>query len=297
MANLPTRCGSIAIVGRPNVGKSTFLNTLLGQKISITSRKPQTTRHQILGIKTQGATQAIFMDTPGLHSRKTRALNQYMNRVANNAIMSVDLVVFLIDARGWHAEDKKIAKLLRGTKNIVIVVLNKIDKIENREQLLPLIEFISETLDAQEIIPMNALESTSVAIVEKIITRYLPVADWIFPEDQITDRSTRFIAAELIREQYVKRLGEELPYRLSVEVEHFESSPVLVQIGAIVWVEKQSHKGIAVGKNGRTIKSVGIAARHELETMLEGAVNLKLWVKVKKGWSDDTRALLELGYD
>ena len=292
-----TRCGFVAIVGRPNVGKSTLLNTILKQKLSITSRKPQTTRHRIVGIKTQGLIQAVYVDTPGLHPSQKRALNRYMNQAASTAIAEVDVIVFVCDARGWTEQDERVAKQIGKVGIKPIVVVNKEDRLPSKEAVLPLLQQINDTLEVCAVVPTCALREASVARLEAVVGAELPLGEWIYSEEQITDRSTRFVAAEFIREQFIERLGEEVPYRLSVEIEYFEATAKCMNVGAIVWVERDSQKAIVIGKGGRLMKSVGVAARAAIEQLIDGPVNLKLYAKVKQGWSDDERHLLELGYD
>ena len=291
------RCGYIAIVGRPNVGKSTLLNAILGQKLSITSRKPQTTRHQILGIKTTATEQNIYVDTPGLHRDRHRALNRYMNQAAIGAIEAVDVVILVVDARTWTEEDDTVLRVVNRTKAACIVALNKLDQLERRSDLLALLKQTAERAEFEHIIPISALKGDNLVELERAAAALLPVASALFPDDQLTDRSTRFVAAEIVREKFIEHLGQELPYQLSVEIEYFEEGEREVNIGAVVWVERKGQKGIIIGKQGRTMKSVGIEARSDLQTLLDTKVNLKLWAKVKEGWSNDDRALTILGYD
>ena len=291
------RCGYIAIVGRPNVGKSTLLNAVLGQKLSITSRKPQTTRHRILGIKTSTTAQCVYVDTPGLHGNTSRALNRYMNKAVISAIEDVDVVIFVIDARTWTVEDEAVLNVIKRGDARCIIALNKLDQLKHHTELLPVIEQSAKRADFAQITPISALKGDNLAQLERAAEGLLPVAEAMFPEDQITDRSTRFVAAEIVREKFIEHLGQELPYRLSVAIEYFEESARETNIGAIVWVERKGQKGIVIGKQGRIMKSVGIDARTDLEKMLDTKVNLKLWAKVKEGWSNDERTLLSLGYD
>lgn len=291
------RCGYIAIVGRPNVGKSTLLNAILGQKLSITSRKPQTTRHQILGIKTTATEQNIYVDTPGLHSDRQRALNRYMNQAAIGAIEDVDVVILVVDARTWTEEDDAVLRVVNRTKAACIVALNKLDRLKQRSDLLPLLQQTAERAEFEHIIPISGLKGDNLVELERAAAALLPVANALFPEDQLTDRSTRFVAAEIVREKFIEHLGQELPYQLSVEIEYFEEGEREVNIGAVVWVERKGQKGIIIGKQGRTMRSVGTEARSDLQTLLDTKVNLKLWAKVKEGWSNDDRSLTMLGYD
>ena len=290
------RCGYIALVGRPNVGKSTLLNRILGQKISITSRRPQTTRHRVLGIKSQPAAQLIYVDTPGIHDFSGRAMNRHMNRTASSVLQDVDVVVFLVDGLHWTADDDLVLKKLGQLKSPVILAVNKIDLLGNREELLPRLQALSEKHRFLHIIPISAGKGDNVEELEAAIERLLPQAPPLFPEDQVTDRSVRFLAAELVREKLFRKLGKELPYGLTVEIEQFKSDTNITHIHALIWVERKSQKYIVIGKQGRMLKEVGIEARRDIEALIDGKVNLKLWVKVKEGWADDERALHSLGY-
>ncbi len=290
------RRGFIALVGRPNVGKSTLLNRLLGQKLSITTRKPHTTRHRILGIKTNPQAQLIFIDTPGIHDGHKRAINRYMNRAAVGGITEADVITFLIDARGWTDADEVVLRQLKDIDTPVIVAINKIDRLRDRKQLLPLLQRLSETVNFVEAMPVSARQGDGVERLEELLTQRLPPGEAIFPEDQVTDRNLRFLAAEFIREQLIVRLGDELPYRLGVEIQHFEETARLATIDAVIWVESKGHKVIVIGQKGELLKRVGRAARQEMESMFEIKVMLKLWVKVRSGWSDDDQALQQLGY-
>ena len=291
------RCGYIAIVGRPNVGKSTLLNRILGQKLSITSRKPQTTRHQILGIKTTPDYQAIFVDTPGLHRQQRGALNRYMNQTASSVIQDVDVVLWLVDVVRWTAEDDRVLKLVQKAPAEYIVALNKIDRLQRRDDLLPLLTATQDKVPDAELVPVCARNGDNVDHLVQTVVERLPVAPAQFPDDQLTDRSSRFVASEFIREQLVTRLGEEVPYRLSVEIEYFAEHERHIDIGAIIWVERDSQKGIVVGKQGRVMKAVGSEARQALSELFDMPVNVRLWTKVKPGWSNDQNALKSLGYD
>ena len=290
------RCGYIALVGRPNVGKSTLLNRILGQKISITSRRPQTTRHRVLGIKSQPAAQLIYVDTPGIHDFSGRAMNRHMNRTASSVLQDVDVVVFLVDGLHWTADDDLVLKKLDQVTSPVILAVNKIDLLGNREELLPRLQALSEKYRFLHIIPISAGKGDNVEELEAAIERLLPQAPPLFPEDQVTDRSVRFLAAELVREKLFRKLGKELPYGLTVEIEQFKSDTNITHIHALIWVERKSQKYIVIGKQGRMLKEVGIEARRDIEVLIDGKVNLKLWVKVKEGWADDERALHSLGY-
>ncbi len=291
------RCGYVAIVGRPNVGKSTLLNHLLGQKISITSRKPQTTRNNVLGIKTEDDVQIIFVDTPGVHLNHAKAINRYMNRAASTAIKDVDLVVFLVDRCTWSDEDEMVAKQLRNLKCPILLAVNKVDKLEDKEELLPHLKLLAEQLEVEEIVPISALRGHNLERLESLIIERLPEAAHFFPEDQITDRSSRFMAAEIVREKITRQLGDELPYQMAVEIEEFGYEGNVLHISALVLVERSGQKKILIGDKGARIKLIGQEARIDMENMFESKVMLNLWVKVKSGWSDDERALRSLGYD
>lgn len=291
-----TRRGYIALVGRPNVGKSTLLNRLIGQKLCITSRKPQTTRHRVLGIHTTESEQYIYVDTPGMHIDTKHAMNRYLNRAANQAINDVDAIVFIVEAGGWQEGDDVVLQRLQNTRCPVVLVVNKVDKLDAKEMLLPLIQDLAAKTNISNIIPVSARNGDNVEQLEKQLSTYLAEGEFFFPEDQITDRSMRFVAAELIREKLIRRLGEELPYALTVEIEEYEQSAGLLNVGAVIWVERAGQKGIVIGKGGSMLKEIGRQSRIDLEQMLETKVFVRLWVKVKEGWSDDERALRSLGY-
>jgi len=297
MNEVTRRCGYVAIVGRPNVGKSTLLNHVLGQKISITSRKPQTTRHNMLGIKTEAHYQIIFVDTPGLHLGQDKAINRYMNRSASTAIRDVDVVIFVVDRCAWTDEDEAVARRLEHSPCPVLIALNKVDQIDDKTDLLPQIESLAERVNASEIIPISALRGNNLDALEEEIVKRLPEAEHFFPEDQITDRSSRFIAAEMVREKITRQLGDELPYQMNVEIEEFSQQGNILHISALILVERDGQKRILIGNKGDRIKQIGSEARLDMEAMFDCKVMLRLWVKVKSGWSDDERALRSLGYD
>ncbi len=290
------RCGYIALVGRPNVGKSTLLNRILGQKISITSRRPQTTRHRVLGIKTLPHAQLIYVDTPGIHDFNGRAMNRHMNRTASSVLSDVDVVVFLVDGLHWTADDELVLKKLAHISCPVILAVNKIDVLDKREALLPGLQPLAEKFPFTEIIPISARKGDNVAALETCIEALLPEAQPLYPEDQVTDRSVRFLAAELVREKLFRKLGRELPYGLTVQIEQYRNEPGITHIHALIWVERGSQKNIVIGKGGRVLKEVGREARLDIEELIGNKVNLKLWVKIKEGWADDERALQSLGY-
>jgi len=290
------KTGYVALIGRPNVGKSTLLNRLLGQKLSIVSRKPQTTRHRILGIKTTDAYQAIYVDTPGIHQGESRALNRYLNKAAATALVGVDVVVWLIDGKGFRRDDALVFEKLRTVKAPVILAINKIDKVRDKKTLLPLIAEARQRHPFAEIVPISALAGDNVEALEQAIVERLPEGPPIYPEDQITDKPERFFAAEIIREKLLYYLGDEIPHRLTVEIDQFREEERLTAIYAVIWVERESQKPIVIGRKGELLKKVGQQARLELEDFLGRKVYLNLWVKVKKGWSDDERLLKQLGY-
>lgn len=292
----PLRAGYAALLGRPNVGKSTLLNRLIGQKISITTPKPQTTRHVILGIQTLPETQIIYVDTPGLHRQGQRAMNRYLNRSAASVLGYVDVVVFLIEALRWTVEDEDVLQRLTDFAGPVVLAVNKIDRIADKQRLLP---FLRERVGQREfvdVVPLAAINGDNVTALEQVITRLLPEQAFLFPKDQITTSSERFLAAELIREKLTRLLREELPYALTVEIERFVEEGRLVRIHALIWVERASQKGIVIGEKGVTLREVGRQARQDLERLLDRKVFLETWVKVREGWSDDERALQSLGY-
>lgn len=293
--NPDSRCGFVAIVGRPNVGKSTLLNHILGQKLSITSRKPQTTRHQVLGIKTRGDVQAIYVDTPGMHEDEPRALNRYMNRAASSALVDVDVVVFVVDQNHWTTADDMVLQKLEQVKAPVILAVNKVDKLAKRETLLPHLESLAQKREFTEIIPLSALRGQNLAPLEEAVDRLLPVSVHFYPDDQITDRSQRFLGAEIVREKITRQLGAELPYSVAVEIEEFKQEGKTLHIAALILVEREGQKKIIIGDKGERIRQIGQDARIDMEKLFDSKVMLRLWVKVKKGWADSDRALKSLG--
>ena len=290
------RCGFVAIIGRPNVGKSTLLNHILGQKLSITSRKPQTTRHQVLGIKTEGDVQAIYVDTPGMHLKEEKALNRYMNKTASAAIKDVDLILFLVDRDRWTDDDEMVLNILGNARSPVVLVINKVDRLDDKSQLLPLITELQAKYKFADVVPVSALQGHNREELEKVISRFLPENPHMYPEDQITNRSERFLAAELVREKIMRQLGEEIPYSMTVEIEEFNESPRLLEISALILVERDGQKKIIIGEGGSRLRQIGTEARKDMERAFDNKVMLRLWVKVKSGWSDDERALRSLGY-
>ncbi|MGQ7958449.1 GTPase Era [Pseudomonas sp. SP16.1] len=291
-----SRCGYVAIVGRPNVGKSTLLNHILGQKLAITSRKPQTTRHNMLGIKTEGEIQAVYVDTPGLHKHNDKALNRYMNRSASSALKDVDVVVFVVDRMRWTDEDQLVLEKVQHVKCPILLAVNKADRLEDRSELLPHLNWLAEQLPQAEIVPISALQGQNLDTLERLVGERLPEGEHFFPEDQITDRSSRFLAAELVREKIMRQLGAELPYQITVEIEEFKQEGRILHIHALILVERDGQKKIIIGDKGERIKRIGADARKDMEVLFDSKVMLNLWVKVKGGWSDDERALRSLGY-
>ncbi|WP_291968772.1 GTPase Era [Candidatus Symbiopectobacterium sp.] len=297
MSEEQTYCGFVAIFGRPNVGKSTLLNELLGQKVSITSRKPQTTRHRIMGIHTEGPYQAIYVDTPGLHIEEKRAINRLMNRAASSSIGDVELIIFVVEGTHWTDDDEMVVGKLRDQKRPVLLAINKIDNVTDKTKLLPHIQFLSEKMNFLDVVPLSAEKGTNVDTIASIVRKHLPVAEHHFPEDYITDRSQRFMAAEIIREKLMRFLGEELPYSVTVEIERFVTNDRGgYDINGLILVKRDAQKKMVIGNKGAKIKMIGIEARQDMEAMFEAKVHLELWVKVKSGWADDERALRSLGY-
>lgn len=291
------RCGYVAIIGRPNVGKSTLLNGMLKQKISITSKKPQTTRHNLLGIKTEGDCQMLFVDTPGIHIKEARAINRYMNKSAKSALRDVDVVLFLVDRNRWTEEDDLVADLFKKVAAKQIVVINKVDLVQDRATLLPLLQSLQEKFPDAELVPVSAEKSLNLDTLDKVISDSLPASPFYFDPEQVTDRSLRFLAAEILREKLMRQLGDELPYALTIQIEKFAEQNQLATVEATIFVEKEGQKRILIGNKGERLKRVGIDARRDMEEVFGTRVVLNTWVKVKSGWSDDERAMKSLGYD
>ncbi|MEJ6683312.1 MAG: GTPase Era [SAR86 cluster bacterium] len=291
------RCGYVAIVGRPNVGKSTLLNYILGQKLSITSRKPQTTQHTLLGIKSVAGTQTIYVDTPGIHGDAKKAINRHMNRNAKGALRDVDVVVFVTDRTEWQSDDEITAMAVMHSKAPVIIVINKIDLLKDKSVLLPQLAMLQERMPSAEIVPLSAMHGDNLDKLESMINAKLPAGPFMFPDDQITNRSERFLVAEIVREKIVRQLGEEIPYAATIQIERFVTEGKILHIDALILVERDGQKAIIIGKSGARLKRIGTEARLDIEGLLDQKVMLKLWVKVKSGWSDDERALKSLGYD
>lgn len=291
------RSGYVAIIGRPNVGKSTLINRILGQKLCITSRRPQTTRHRILGIKTSELGQFIYVDTPGIHSDGKRAMNRYMNRAAAASVEDVDVVVFVIEGMKWTEEDERVLQKLKETSKPVILVMNKIDKLEDKATLFPQVEKLAALFKFTDIVPLSARKGINLESFEESIYKLMPEGEMIFDEDQLTDRSSRFLAAEMVREKLFRHLGQELPYSLTVDIEQFEDDNGMYRISAVIYVERSGQKSIVIGKKGELLKQVGKDAREDMEKLFDCKVFLQLWVKVREGWSDNERMLRNLGYN
>ncbi|MBT8100271.1 MAG: GTPase Era [Gammaproteobacteria bacterium] len=291
------RAGFVAVVGRPNVGKSTLVNKIVGRKVSIVTDKPQTTRHRILAVHNLPAVQIIFVDTPGLHRRAGKAMNRLMNRTAANALADADLVLFLTDAQRFTDEDSDVLQRLQSIATAKVALLNKIDRVRPKERLLELIAAMSERADFAEIVPISAMKGDNLDTLIELIPAYLPESPPLFPADMRSDRSAEFQAAEIVREKLMLYLHQEVPYGLTVQIERYEDGDEQLLIDAIIWVERDSQKGIVVGKGGKVLKTVGQSARLELSQLLERRVHLELWVKVKDNWSDSEQDLQALGYE
>jgi GTP-binding protein Era len=294
---MTTRCGFVAVVGRPNVGKSTLINSIMGQKISIVTNKPQTTRHRILAVHTEGDNQVVFVDTPGIHRKANKAMNRLMNRTAANALADADLVLFVVEATRWTDEDVDVLHRLNSVTAPVIALLNKVDRVQPKERLLAAISELSARFEFADIYPISALKKDNLQELMQAIPAYLPESPPLFPEDMQTDRSKEFFAAEVIREKLTEMLHQEIPYGLTVQIERYEKDDERITINAVILVERDSQKGIVVGKGGQVLKRVGQAARLDLCEQLDSRVHLELWVKVKDNWSDSEQDLQRLGYE
>ena len=290
-------CGYIALVGRPNVGKSTLLNRILEQKLSITSRKPQTTRHSIIGVRTEGDYQFVYVDTPGIHQGSKQAMNRMMNKTAISTLRDVDAVAFLVDGTHWNDEDEYVLRLLENIEVPCFLVVNKVDKIADKMQLLPWIDAISKRHKFTAIIPLSAKTGMQVDALQTHLKAILPEGPHLYDEDQFTDRSIRFLCSELLREKILRMCGQELPYATTVEIESYKDEGTLVRIHARILVDKENHKRMIIGDKGQKMKSMATSARMDMEELLGKKVFLQCWCKVKSGWSDDERALKQLGYD
>ncbi len=291
------RCGYIALVGKPNVGKSTLMNHIIGEKISIVTAKPQTTRQQIIGIHTSDRGQTIYVDTPGIHRSAGKALNRYMNRVARAALKDIDVVAFLVEAGRFSPTDEHALQAVLKAGRPTVLVVNKIDLMPDKSKLLPFVESITEHYQFDEVYMVSALRGKGVDTFQQEMEARLPFSRPWYDADQITDRSQRFLAAEMVREHLTKRLHQELPYAVTVSIDAFEPSPKIIRISATIWVERDSQKQIVIGKRGDAIKQIGSGARIDMEELFEQKVFLKLWVKVSRGWSDDEAALNRFGFD
>jgi GTP-binding protein Era len=291
------KAGFVALIGRPNVGKSTLVNRLVGEKVAIVSRKPQTTRHRILGVRHLPSAQIIYVDTPGMHARTPKEMNRYLNRAASEALADVDAILFVVDGLHWTDDDELALSKVRRAGAPLLLVVNKVDKIADKSQLLPHLAELARKAEFQEVIPVSARRGSNISDIEAALIKLLPESPQLFPEDQVTDRNEHFRAAELVREQLMRALGQELPYATTVQIESMEAEERLVRVSAIIWVERSGQKAIVIGKNGQLLKSIGQGARHEMERLFGRQVYLQLWVKVRAGWSDDQQALRSLGYE
>lgn len=297
MTDYTTKSGFIALLGRPNVGKSTLLNQFVGQKVSITSKKPQTTRHQILGIHTDSQHQLIFIDTPGIHLNHKKALNRYMNKAALTTIKDVDIVLFMVEALKFTEEDKFVLQELKETKSPVFLIINKVDEVKEKDKLLPFIEKLSAEKGFAHIFPISALKGGQIASLKKALYENVPAGPFYYMEDQITNRSMRFLASEIVREKVFRNLGQEVPYSSTVVIDLFQKKPNgVIHIAATIFVDRESHKRMIIGDKGEKLKQIGTSARSDLEKLCESKVYLQLWCKVKSGWFDSERALQGLGY-
>lgn len=292
----PTYAALVAIVGRPNVGKSTLLNQLIGQKVSITSKKPQTTRHRIVGIDTQANYQTVYVDTPGLHIEEKRAINRLMNKAAASSILDVEFVLFVVEGTRWTDDDQMVLDRLIAAKKPVIIVVNKVDLYRDKDTLLPHMQWLAQQLNSIGMVPLSAEKGDNIDALRSLVQKHLPPCEFYFPDDYVTDRSMRFMAAEMVREKLMRFLGDELPYSVTVEIERFKWEEKHYHIAALVLVERESQKRMVIGNKGERIKTIATEARLDMAAMLEQPVFLQVWVKVKSGWADDERALRSLGY-
>lgn len=291
------RCGNVGVVGRPNAGKSTLLNAILEKKLVITSKKAQTTRNNILGIKTKNNTQTIYVDTPGYREVTPGKLHRHLNRSAVQTAYDVDIVLWVVDATRYTRDDDAVLQLIKKVARPTILVLNKIDEIKAKYDLLPIIEKMQKLYDFIEIVPISALENINVPELEKTIEKYLPESEFLYAENQITDRSDAFLYSEMIREKIMRFLGNEVPYSVAIEIEKMEEDESLLKIFALLWVERDGQKAIVVGNKGETLKRIGTEARLEIERFVNKKVFLQLWVKVKAGWTEDDEMIQSFGYE
>lgn len=294
---MTTYCGYIALVGRPNVGKSTLLNRILHQKVSITSRKPQTTRHSILGIHTEGDYQFVYVDTPGIHQGSKKIMNRMMNKTAISVLRDVDIIAFLVDGTHWEEEDEYVLKLIKQVDSPCFLLVNKVDKISDKDKLLPWLETMSQRHDFAAIIPVSAKTGVQVDTFQASIKELLPEGPHLFASDQLTDRSSRFLCAEMLREKIFRLCGQELPYSTTVDIESFKEEDALIRIHALILVDKESHKRMIIGDKGSKLKEIASTARVDMEKLLGKKVFLQCFCKVKSGWSDNEKLLQQLGYD
>ncbi len=290
------RCGLVAVIGRPNVGKSTLVNALVGYRISIVSPRPQTTRHRILGVSTVPGGQVVYVDTPGLHAAGKRAMNRYMNRAASGALEGVQVALLVIEAGQWREDDERAFALVRDSGLPRVLVINKVDRLKDKSQLLPFIRQVSEGRGFAEVFPVSARREVGLEDLQRALLRLLPEGEPMYGEDEVTDRSERFLVGELIREQLMRQLGDELPYSATVEVEQFKEDGRLLRIGAVVWVEREGQKAIVIGAGGTQMRAIGQAARIAIEKLLDRKVFLQMWCKVRENWSDDEAQLRRFGY-
>jgi GTP-binding protein Era len=288
------KTGYVALIGKPNTGKSTLMNALIGEKISITAPRPQTTRHQILGIKTTEEYQCIFVDTPGIHDNNRKAIHRYMNRAATSMMAESDLIIVMLEVKNFNQDDVKILQRTEALENVTLV-LNKIDQV-TRQACLPVMQRIADCAPDREIVPVSALHNQNLDRLETLIVNQLPIAVPVFPADQLTDKSMRFISAEIIREKLFRVLTQELPYSITVNVDHYTEESDLIRISATIWVERKSQKGIVIGKKGSLLKKTGSLARQDIEQLVDNKVYLQLWVKVREDWADDEQSLAAFGY-
>ncbi len=288
--------GYTALIGRPNVGKSTLLNCLLGQKIVITSHKPQTTRHRILGVKTTDTSQIVYIDTPGIHERGEKALNKYLNKVAISSLQGIDLIIFVCQALIWNKEDEKVLRLVSDNKIPCLLAVNKTDTATPKEKLLPFISEISSKYSFLDVLPISAQKGTGIKDLEKIVQRNMKHDFLLFPKNQLSDKSSHFFAAEFLREQLFRRYNQEIPYAISVEIESFKESNGKIIIGALIWVEKENQRRIILGSKGSALKEVAIAARKQMSIFFDLRIHLDIWIKVRKSWSSNENFIKQLGY-
>jgi GTPase len=289
--------GYVTIIGRPNVGKSTLLNRIIGEKLSITSRKPQTTQRRLLGIKTDEHSQIVYTDTPGIQSKYKDAMNRYMRREITNALLDIDVLILMVEALKWTPADNEILELIKENKTPTMLVINKVDKIKDKDKLLPYIQDLSAKKEFIDVVPISSSKNINIEILENSIRSFLPIGVAEFPEDHITDRSERYIAAEYIREKLIQKLGEELPYRITVTIDNFLRDKDGLTIEAMIWVESDSQKAIVIGKDGCLLKSVGEQSRKDMQRFFDERIFLRTWVKVKKNWTEDQNLLKQFGFE